>query len=72
MNWMDLETEDNQSVDSRLTKLEIKSKMIDYYTKRIEELRSERIQDSSEFDYCELIGRIKEVETALNYIKENI
>lgn len=69
---MDLETEDNQSVDSRLTKLEIKSKMIDYYTKRIEKLRSERIQDSSEFDYCELIGRIKEVETALNHIKENI
>ena len=69
---MDLEAQDNQSVDSRLTKLEIKSKMIDYYTKRIEELKVERMSNSSEFDYCELIGRIKEVETALNYIKENI
>jgi len=45
-----------------------KSQLIDYVTKRISELNDQ--QGTTEYDYCEVQGQIKELENLLNFSKE--
>ena len=45
-----------------------KSQLIDYVTKRISELNDQ--QATTEYDYCEVQGQIKELENLLNFSKK--
>ena len=58
MNWQDFET---------LSHLEFKSKLIEHFTERVKQTKL--MQQSTEYDYCEIQGRIKELEELQNFIE---
>lgn len=58
MNWQDFET---------LSHLEFKSKLIEHFTERVKQTKL--MQQSTEYDYCEVQGRIKELEELQNFIE---
>jgi hypothetical protein len=58
MNWQDFET---------LSHLEFKSKLIEHFTERVKQTK--RMEQSTEYDYCEIQGRIKELEELQNFIE---
>lgn len=59
MNWADHET---------LGFLDFKSEMTTYIQKRIAELK--KIKLDSEFDYCEVQGRVSELEELLVFVSK--
>jgi hypothetical protein len=44
--------------------------LANYVSDRLDELKATRDAGTSEFDYCEHLGRIKELELLLKTIKE--
>lgn len=58
MNWQDYET---------LGHLEFKGKLVDYLTNRIKEVKKQ--EQSNEYEYCEVQGRIKELEELSKFIE---
>jgi len=58
MNWQDFET---------LSHLEFKSKLIEHYTERVKQTKL--MEQSTEYEYCEVQGRIKELEELQNFIE---
>lgn len=58
MNWQDFET---------LSHLEFKSKLIEHFTERVKQTKI--MEQSTEYDYCEVQGRIKELEELQNFIE---
>ena len=58
MNWQDFET---------LSHLEFKSKLIEHFTERVKQTKL--MEQSTEYDYCEIQGRIKELEELQNFIE---
>jgi hypothetical protein len=58
MNWQDFET---------LSHLEFKSKLIEHFTERVKQTKL--MEQSTEYDYCEVQGRIKELEELQNFIE---
>jgi hypothetical protein len=58
-----------QSVESR-TVAQTTNYLANYVSDRLDELKATRDAGTSEFDYCEHLGRIKELELLLKTIKE--
>lgn len=58
-----------ESVESRVV-LQTTNYLAGYINERLDELKSTREAGKSEFDYCEHLGRIKELELLLKTIKE--
>jgi hypothetical protein len=58
MNWQDFET---------LSHLEFKSKLIEHFTERVKQTKL--MEQSTEYEYCEVQGRIKELEELQNFIE---
>ena len=58
MNWKDFET---------LSHLEFKSKLIEHFTERVKQTKL--MEQSTEYEYCEVQGRIKELEELQNFIE---
>lgn len=58
MNWQDFET---------LSHLEFKSKLIEHFTERVKQTKL--MEQSNEYDYCEVQGRIKELEELSKFIE---
>ena len=58
MNWQDYET---------LGHLEFKGKLVEYLTNRIHEVKKQ--EQNSEYEYCEVQGRIKELEELSQFIE---
>jgi hypothetical protein len=58
-----------QSVENRVL-LQTTNYLTNYVSDRLDELKKTREADTSEFDYCEHLGRIKELELFLKTIKE--
>lgn len=58
MNWQDFET---------LSHLGLKSKLVEHFTARIKAV--ERMEQSTEYDYCEVQGRMKELEELQKFIE---
>jgi hypothetical protein len=58
MNWQDFET---------LSHLEFKSKLIEHFTERVKQTKL--MEQSTEYQYCEVQGRIKELEELQNFIE---
>lgn len=58
MNWQDFET---------LSHLEFKSKLIEHFTERVKQTKL--MEQSNEYDYCEVQGRIKELEELSRFIE---
>ena len=58
-----------QTVESR-TVAQTTSYIANYVNDRLDELKASREAGTSEFDYCEHLGRIKELELLLKTIKE--
>ena len=58
MNWQDFET---------LSHLEFKSKLIEHFTERVKQTKL--MEQSTEYEYCEIQGRIKELEELQNFIE---
>jgi len=58
MNWQDFET---------LSHLEFKSKLIEHFTERVKQTKL--MEQSTEYEYCEVQGRIKELEELRNFIE---
>ena len=63
MNWMDHEA----SLNERLSKLELKSQVIEHIVNRLRYLTDHK--SNNEYDYTETLGRIYELELFLNYFK---
>lgn len=63
MNWMDHEA----SLNERLSKLELKSQVIEHIVNRLRYLTDQK--SKNEYDYTETLGRIYELELFLNYFK---
>ena len=63
MNWMDHEA----SLNERLSKLELKSQVIEHIVNRLRYLTDHK--SKNEYDYTETLGRIYELELFLNYFK---
>lgn len=57
MNWQDFET---------LGHLEFKGKLVEYLTNRIKDVKEQ--EQSSEYEYCEVQGRLKELEELSRFI----
>ena len=57
MNWQDFET---------LSHLEFKSKLIEHFTERVKQTKL--MEQSSEYEYCEVQGRLKELEELSRFI----
>ena len=58
MNWQDFET---------LGHLEFKGKLVEHLTNRIKEVKEQ--EQSSEYEYCEVQGRLKELEELSRFIE---
>lgn len=58
-----------QTVESR-TVAQTTNYIANYINDRLDELKASREAGASEFDYCEHLGRIKELELLLKTIKE--
>ena len=58
-----------QSVESRVV-AQTTNYLANYVSDRLDELKATRDAGTSEFDYCEQLGRIKELELLLKTIKE--
>lgn len=58
MNWQDFET---------LSHLELKSKLVEHFTNRVKAVNL--MEQSTEYDYCEVQGRMKELEELQNFIE---
>jgi hypothetical protein len=56
-----------KTVEQR-TVAEVSNYLASYVNERLDELKAEK--ESNEFDYCEHLGRIKELELLLKTIKE--
>jgi hypothetical protein len=52
----------------RSTAVDILNLISDYITERLELLEKQKLTD--EFDYCEFVGRTKELEELINKLKE--
>lgn len=66
MNWMDLDyIGSDSSNESKIIALEIKSKLISYVTDRTKELKEQSSSGLTEFDYCEINGRLDELSKIL-------
>ena len=59
MNWQDYEA---------LSHLEFKGKLIEYFTNRVKETKI--MEQSTEYEYCEVQGRIKELEELSKFIDQ--
>jgi len=64
MNWMDYES----NMSNKLDMLELKGKLIEYILGRIKSLTA--IKTTTEYEYTEILGRIKELELILNELKQ--
>jgi hypothetical protein len=58
-----------QSVESRAV-LQTTNYLSNYISDRLDELKAQREAETSEFDYCEHLGRVKELELLLKTLKE--
>jgi hypothetical protein len=59
MNWQDYEA---------LGHLELKGQLVEFITTRVKEVRE--MEQSSEYDYCEIQGRVKELAKFIESIKK--
>lgn len=57
MNWQDYET---------ISHIELKGKLIEYLKERTTEVK--KLEQDSEYEYCEVQGRIKELEELTRFI----
>lgn len=57
MNWQDFET---------LGHLEFKGKLVEHLTNRIKDVKEQ--EQRSEYEYCEVQGRLKELEELSRFI----
>jgi len=58
MNWQDYEA---------LGHLELKGQLVEFITSRVKEIRE--MEQSSEYDYCEVQGRTKELQELTKFIE---
>jgi hypothetical protein len=58
MNWQDYEA---------LGHLELKGQLVEFITTRVKEVRE--MEQSSEYDYCEIQGRVKELAELTKFIE---
>jgi predicted nuclease with TOPRIM domain len=58
MNWQDYET---------LGHIEFKGKLVEYLKERTTEIK--KLEQNSEYDYCEIQGRTKELEELTRFIE---
>lgn len=58
MNWQDYET---------LGHIEFKGRLVEYLTTRIRQIKE--LEQSTEYEYCELQGRIKEIDQLSEFIE---
>ncbi len=66
MNWMDHES----NVSRRLDILEYKSKLAEYLLDRVKTLT--QLTKVDEYEYCEVNGRINELQELLTFLKTNL
>lgn len=66
MNWMDHES----NVSRRLDILEYKSKLAEYLLDRVKTLT--QLTKVDEYEYCEVNGRISELQELLTFLKTNL
>jgi len=66
MNWMDQES----NLSRRLDILEYKSKLAEYLLDRVKTLT--QLTKVDEYEYCEVNGRISELQELLTFLKTNI
>lgn len=64
MNWMDYES----NISQRLDRLELKSMLMDHILNRLRYLTD--LKDKNEYDYTETLGRIKELESLLEFLNK--
>ena len=66
MNWMDHES----NLSRRLDILEYKSKLAEYLLDRVKTLT--QLTKVDEYEYCEVNGRISELQELLTFLKTNL
>jgi len=66
MNWMDQES----NLSRRLDILEYKSKLAEYLLDRVKTLT--QLTKVDEYEYCEVNGRISELQELLTFLKTNL
>jgi len=66
MNWMDHES----NLSRKLDILEYKSKLAEYLLDRVKTLT--QLTKVDEYEYCEVNGRISELQELLTFLKTNL
>lgn len=66
MNWMDQES----NLSRKLDILEYKSKLAEYLLDRVKTLT--QLTKVDEYEYCEVNGRISELQELLTFLKTNL
>ena len=66
MNWMDHES----NISRRLDILEYRSKLAEYLLNRVKTLTE--LKNVDEYEYCEINGRISELQELLTFLKTNL